>query len=88
MRNVIFLEKSLEELKEYRNSEPKLVFRILEIIQDIDKNSFEGLGKPEPLKGKMQGFWSRRISHEHRLVYRVTQDEIQIFACRSHYTQF
>lgn len=88
MRKISFIEKSLQELREYKTSEPKLVFKILELIQDIEKNPFEGLGKPEPLKGKMQGFWSRRISDEHRLVYRVTNDEIQIFSCRSHYTQF
>ena len=60
MRKVIFLEKSLHELKQYKNTEPKLVFKILELIQDINKTPFEGLGKPEPLKGKMQGYWSRR----------------------------
>lgn len=88
MRKVVFLEKSLDELKQYKNSEPKLVFKIFELIQDINKTPFEGLGKPEPLKGKMQGYWSRRISDEHRLVYSVTDTEINIFTCRSHYNQF
>ena len=87
MRKVIFLEKSLDELKQYKNTEPKLVFKILELIQDINKTPFEGLGKPEPLKGKMQGYWSRRISDVHRLVYSVTDQEIKIFTCRSHYQE-
>ena len=88
MRNVVFLERSMEELQQYKGTEPKLVFRIFELIQNIDQSPFEGLGKPEPLKGKMQGFWSRRINDEHRLVYRVTDTEILIFTCRSHYGQF
>ena len=88
MRKVIFLEKSLDELKQYKNTESKLVFKILELIHDINKTPFEGLGKPEPLKGKMQGYWSRRISDVHRLVYSVTDQEIKIFTCRSHYQEF
>lgn len=73
---VAFLEKSLEELAEYKFSQSKLIFKILELIQDIEKTPFEGLGKPEPLKGKLQGFWSRRINAEHRLVYRIVPNEI------------
>ena len=89
MRRITFLEKSLAELNEYKIvGQPKLVFKVLELIQDIDKNPITGLGKPEELKGNMQGFWSRRISDEHRIIYKVTDDEIQIFSCRYHYDQF
>jgi toxin YoeB len=85
---VIFLEESLNELSQYKFSQPKLVFKVLELLKDIEKTPFEGLGKPEPLKGKLQGFWSRRITDEHRLVYKVVENEIQVFSCKSHYEQF
>ncbi len=70
MRRVVFLEDSLEELNAYKYSLPKLTYKVFELILDIDKTPFEGLGKPEPLKGSLQGFWSRRITDEHRLVYK------------------
>lgn len=86
MRKVSFLEKSLSELNEYKNDGlPKLAFRVLELIQDIEKTPFKGLGKPEALKGNLQGWWSRKISDEHRLIYKVTDDEIEILSCKSHY---
>jgi len=54
-------------------------------VEDIDRNGNEGLGKPEPLKHDLSGYWSRRINEEHRLVYRLTDTEIIIVQCRSHY---
>jgi toxin YoeB len=62
----------------------KLLKRINLLIKDIDHGN-EGLGKPEPLKHGFQGYWSRRITDEHRLVYKVAEDEIRIAACRYHY---
>jgi toxin YoeB len=59
--------------------------RINELHKDISRNPFEGIGKPDPLKFKYAGFWSRRIDEEHRLIYRVFYDEIQIAKCRSHF---
>jgi toxin YoeB len=88
MRQIVFLEDALNELNDYKFSQPKLVFKVFELIMDIDKTPYTGLGKPEPLKGHLQGFWSRRISDEHRLVYKVSEVEITIFSCRSHYSQF
>nr|WP_293104591.1 Txe/YoeB family addiction module toxin [Okeania sp. SIO2F4] len=55
------------------------------MIKDIDRSSFSGLGKPEPLKYELSGYWSRCINDEHRLVYKVTDDEIIIIACKYHY---
>ena len=49
------------------------------------RNGHEGIGKPEPLRGDLSGFWSRRIDHEHRLVYRLVDDSVQVLACRYHY---
>lgn len=82
---IIFSSKALEELASYRTSQPKLAFKVLELIQDIEKHPFEGLGKPEPLKGNLKGFWSRRITDEHRLVYTIQKDEIHITTCKYHY---
>ena len=59
--------------------------KINELLKDISRNPFEGIGKPEALKHKYAGFWSRRIDDEHRLIYRFIDDEIQIVKCRHHY---
>ncbi len=59
--------------------------RINLLIKDIIRNPFEGIGKPEPLKGSLTGFWSRRIDDEHRIVYAVETDTVLIIACRGHY---
>nr|WP_120492082.1 Txe/YoeB family addiction module toxin [Corynebacterium lactis] len=59
--------------------------RINQLIKDIARNGNEGIGKPEALKHGLAGYWSRRISDEHRLVYKIVDDEIRIAACRYHY---
>jgi toxin YoeB len=66
-------------------SDRKVLKRINLLIQDVMRNGNEGIGKPEPLKHDVAGYWSRRITDEHRLVYKVTDDEIRIAACRYHY---
>ena len=63
----------------------KVLKRINVLLQDVARNGNEGIGKPEPLKHGFHGYWSRRITDEHRLVYRVVADEIRIAACRYHY---
>jgi toxin YoeB len=63
----------------------KIVKKIFDLIKDIQRTPFEGLGKPEPLKHEFKGFWSRRITEEHRLVYQVTDTELELVRCRSHY---
>jgi toxin YoeB len=82
---VVFSPQALDELSSYRSSQPKLAFKTLELIQDIAKNPFKGLGKPEPLKGNLKGFWSRRISDEHRLIYYIDKEDIHVVACKYHY---
>ncbi|QDY07443.1 MULTISPECIES: Txe/YoeB family addiction module toxin [unclassified Micromonospora] len=67
------------------HTDRKLVKRINDLIADVMRNEYEGIGKPEPLRGELSGFWSRRIDREHRLVYRVTKDDVEIIACRYHY---
>lgn len=59
--------------------------RINLLIRDIERGAFDGLGKPEPLRGDLSGFWSRRINAEHRLVYRVSGDVLELLSCRGHY---
>ncbi|MBD2132762.1 Txe/YoeB family addiction module toxin [Sphaerospermopsis sp. FACHB-1094] len=66
--------------------EDKKVFKkILELIKDIQREPFSGIGKPEPLKYELQGYWSRRITDEHRLVYKVEEDVLIILSCKYHY---
>ena len=85
MRTVTFSPSALNDLKLFKTGNQNLVFRILEIITDIQSSPFKGIGKPEPLKGNYQGFWSRRINDEHRLIYRVTNESIEIHSCFGHY---
>ncbi len=68
-----------------KNNEKKLE-RIFELLEDIEKNPFKGIGKPEKLKYDLTGCWSRRIDREHRLVYKVQKNEIIILSCRYHYS--
>ena len=61
--------------------------KINELLKDISRSPYEGIGKPEALKFNSAGYWSRRIDEEHRLIYKVEQDEIIIYKCRFHYDQ-
>ncbi len=88
MRKIVFAEDALNELNDYKLGQPKLVFKVFELVMDIDKTPYTGIGKPEPLEGNLQGYWSRRITDEHRLVYKISESEITIFSCKSHYNQF
>ncbi|MDP1708759.1 MAG: Txe/YoeB family addiction module toxin [Gammaproteobacteria bacterium] len=74
-----------EDIAYWRRRDPSLATRIEALIADIKCNPFTGLGKPEPLKHALAGFWSRRITKEHRLVYRVEAGVIYIAQCRFHY---
>ncbi len=69
----------------WQTDDRRIVRRINDLLKDIARNGNEGIGKPEALKHGFQGYWSRRITQEHRLVYRVVGDEIRIAACRYHY---
>jgi toxin YoeB len=73
----------------WQDTDPEMVAKINGLIKDASRNPFKGLGKPEPLKGALSGWWSRRITGEHRLVYRVAGKDdaqaLEIAACRYHY---
>ena len=62
-----------------------MLLKINTLIKDVQRNLFQGKGKPEPLKYDLAGFWSRRIDREHRLIYRVEKDELLIYSCRYYY---
>ena len=64
---------------------PKIWGRINDLIKDIDRNYFKGIGKPEPLKHHRKGYWSRRITDEHRLIYKIENDKIIIASFYGHY---
>lgn len=81
----IFVDESWEDYLYRQKTNKKILMRINDILKDIDRNPQSGLGKPEPLKYKYKGYWSRRIDQEHRLIYRVKDDEILIAKCRFHY---
>ncbi|MDX2130131.1 MAG: Txe/YoeB family addiction module toxin [Chloroherpetonaceae bacterium] len=83
--NYVFSDEAWEDYLFWQKTDPKKVKRINEIILDIARNPYTGIGKPEPLKHKYQGFWSRRIDEEHRLIYQPTKDSILIAKCRFHY---
>jgi len=81
----IFVDESWEDYLYWQKNNKRMLNKINQLLKDISRTPFSGLGKPEPLKYKYQGFWSRRIDDEHRLIYRVTNDEIHIAKCRFHY---
>ena len=77
--------KDARERATRQQNDKKILKRINMLIKDIKRNPFEGIGDPEPLKYNWSGFWSRRITKEHRLVYAVENDSILIAQCRFHY---
>lgn len=83
--NLIFTPTAFDNYKEWATIDKQIFKKINEIIQSIDRTPFEGIGKPEPLKYSLSGYWSRRITDEHRLVYSVKDDEILIISCKYHY---
>ena len=83
--NVYWADAAWEDYLWWRRKDQQLFKRVNRFIPDIHKDPFRGIGKPEPLKHEWSGYWSRRINEEHRLVYKVTQGQIFIAACRYHY---
>ena len=85
MRNLEFDPLAFEDLAWWVEKDRKKALRIIKLIQEIQKEPFQGIGKPEPLKHELSGCWSRRIDGEHRLVYQVEENKIRILSCRYHY---
>ena len=86
MCNLIFLPEGWEDYLYWQEHDKKTVRKINQLLRDISRNAFEGLGKPEPLRGNRSGWWSRRIDDTNRIVYRLQQNgSIEIVQCRGHY---
>ncbi len=83
--NVSFTENALQDYLYWQKTDKKTVKRIHELIRDIKRSPFEGIGKTEGLKYDLAGKWSRRIDEEHRLVYQMEEDHLIIYTCRYHY---
>lgn len=83
---IIFSDESWEDYLYWQSNNKKNLKRVNALIRDIRREPFSGIGKPEPLKYDLQGCWSRRIDHEHRLVYEVVKEELRIISCRYHCT--
>jgi toxin YoeB len=82
---LVFSDQAWEDYLHWQQEDPAKVDKINDLIRDCRRDPFRGLGKPEPLKGALSGFWSRRISEEHRMVYRVASGDLQIAQLRYHY---
>jgi toxin YoeB len=85
MRSVPFDPAAWEDFLLWLASDLKAARPITRLIAEIRRTPFEGIGKPEPLKGELTGYWSRRIDDEHRLVYRADEKEVKILKARYHY---
>ena len=90
---VVFAASALKDYRDFEQKDPKVFKRINRLLKNIKETPFalkdtpsdNGLGKPEPLKHNWTGYWSRRITQEHRLVYKVTEDKILVAQCKFHY---
>lgn len=82
---LVWTESAWEDYTWWQTEDRKVLKRINRLIKEIQRNGNSGIGKPEPLKHGFQGYWSRRITDEHRLVYKIFGNELRIASCRYHY---
>ena len=82
---IIFSKNAWENYISWRTEDKKILKKINSLIKEIQRSTYEGIGKPEPLKFDLAGLWSRRIDLEHRLVYSIEDDDLLIYACRYNY---
>ena len=85
MSKIVFTEQAFSDYLYWQGQDKKTLKRINSLLRDIDRNGYTGIGKPEPLKGDLTGLWSRRIDDMHRLVYRITGENIEVIQCKGHY---
>ena len=83
--NKIWFDEAWEDYLYWQTQDKRTLKRINILLRDIERGNFDGIGKPEPLKGELSGFWSRRIDDSNRLVYRISGDRLEILSCRGHY---
>lgn len=82
---LVFADRGWEDFCFWIDHDRKIAKRLIRLIDECGRSPFEGIGKPEPLRDNLSGYWSRRITDEHRLVYKVTGDELWIAQARYHY---
>lgn len=82
---ISFESNAFDDFNQWAIADKKLYKRIVSLIKDISRNPYQGLGKPEALKHELQGYWSRRIDDEHRLVYKIDSGKLIIISCKYHY---
>lgn len=82
---ISFESSAFDDFNDWANVNKQYYKRIINLIKDIIRNPYQGLGKPEPLKYELQGYWSRRIDDEHRLVYKIEENRLTIISCKYHY---
>jgi toxin YoeB len=85
MMRITFSINAWEDYISWQSEDKKMLKKINELVKDIQRTPYAGMGKPEALKYDLAGLWSRRIDREHRFVYKVNENEIQIYSCRYHY---
>lgn len=83
--NVLFSARAWSQYLDWQETDRKALKKLNALIKECQRTPFSGSGKPEPLKGELSGWWSRRIDQEHRLVYRASQTSLEIIQCRYHY---
>ena len=82
---LVFADEAWEDYLFWQEDDPGMLRKINALLRDVKRDPFKGIGKPEPLKGALSGYWSRRISDEHRMVYKVTSGDLLIAQLRYHY---
>ena len=82
---LVFSASAWDDYLHWQATDPKLLARLNGLIKECARTPFQGTGKPEPLRGALSGWWSRRLTQEHRMVYRVEGDDLLIAQCRYHY---
>ena len=85
MSEKIWSDEAWEDYLYWQIQDKKIIKRINLLIKDIERNYYDGIGKPEPLKGNLSGWWSRRIDDTNRLVYRINNNILEIISCKTHY---
>ncbi|MBP8819586.1 MAG: Txe/YoeB family addiction module toxin [Syntrophomonadaceae bacterium] len=83
--NKVFTNTAWREYLYWQNENRQILRRINELIKDIERNGNTGIGKPEPLRHELSGYWSRRINNEHRLIYSIDEKNIYIISCLGHH---
>jgi len=85
-KSILFTQIAWEEYMSWQTEDKKTLKRINQLLQDIMRNGNKGIGKPERLKGDLSEYWSRRIDDKNRIVYRISEESIEVVQCKTHYS--